>query len=269
MNNVSNSTAEHEAQQARNRLVEEHLPLVKFLVRRYARWRTAGLDREDLIQEGYLGLIHAAEQYDPEKINPETGKPYQFSTYATWNIRGRILSTLASKARTIYLPEHIWRDVLHLQRIQDDFWLQQQREPSVAELAEAMQRTSEQVTRLLEIRELKSLDEPLVSPTDDAKNLGELLEAPDPLPVEREVQAEVTDLLRYLYPEERQVIVCRYQLDASQSASADTHEPLPLPYIEVARRLQMSRERVQSVEKRALMKMRYWAERPYRGKQEE
>jgi RNA polymerase sigma factor (sigma-70 family) len=262
MNNTVDLAAEYgEQQQARNRLVEEHLYLVRFLARRFSAWRTPGLDIEDLIQEGYIGLIQAVEGYDPTKLNPQTNRPYTFATYASVTIRGVMLNALANKARTVYLPTYIWQDLVRLEHVRNELWVRLQREPSPEELAEVMQRTPAQIVRLLELREAKSLDEPLVSSTDDGKSLGELLEAPATEQQTEEQQADVRHLLRYLYPEERRVIVCRYQLDP-ETASADEREPIPLHYIEVARRLQMSRERVQSIEKRALMKMRYWAERP-------
>ncbi len=86
-----------------------------------------------------------------------------------------------------------------------------------------------------------------------------VLEAPDSMP-HLEQQAEVTDLLKYLSPVERRVIVSRYQLGQETRYGI---EDIPVPYTEVARQLQMTRERVKTVEERALRKMHYWAERPH------
>jgi RNA polymerase sigma factor (sigma-70 family) len=262
MNNTSDPATEDEAQRTRNRLVEEHFPLVRFQARRLFSWRTPGLDVDDLMQEGYIGLIRAVETYDPTKINPQTNKPYTFATYASTVIRSALLRALANKARTIYLPTYIWEEVVRLERLRNELWLRLQREPALDELAEAMHNTPAHIARLLEIQETKSLDASLVSADEDAWSLADLLVAPEPEQQTEEQQADVRHLLRYLHPEERRVIVCRYQLDP-ETASADERDALPLPYIEVARRLQMSRERVASIEKRALMKMRYWAERPF------
>jgi len=258
-NTIFQPSAKGEEQEARNRLVERHLYLVNFLANRFRGRHFVGLDLDDLIQEGYIGLMRAAELFDPAKINIATGQPYHFSAYASVWIREKMVRALARKARSIYLPEYIWLDLQRLKRVQSDVWLRLQHEPSLEELAAAMEQTPTQVLRLLEIREIKSLDEKLFS-DDDTASLGELLEAPSSMP-EDERHADVTDLLKYLYPEERRVIICRYQLDEG-AANASDRESIPLPYTEVARRLQMTRAHAQTVEKRALLKMRHWAERP-------
>ncbi len=257
---IPHPSATGEEQEARNRLVEQHLYLVNFLANRFRGRRFAGLDLDDLIQEGYIGLMRAAELYDPEKINPDTGRPYRFSAYASRTILGVIFNALARKGRSIQVPQYIWVDLIHLERAQSECWLRLQREPSLDELAEAMQRTPAQVMRLLEIREVQSLDAPLFSSyDDDATSLADQLEAPD-LTLQRERRTEIADLLQYLSREERSVIECRYQL--GHEAGGERSEDIPLTYVEVARRLQMTREHTQTVEKRALMKMHYWAERP-------
>jgi RNA polymerase sigma factor (sigma-70 family) len=205
--------------------------------------------------------MRAVERFDPHKRNPATGQPYQFSTYATAFIRGRMLWAIRTRAQGLSLPEHIAQQIAHLERVRREYWLHQQREPSVAELVAALQRPAAQILLLLEAQQVKSLDEAPAyydEGEDEVKRLADLLVAPDPLP-EREQQAEVSHLLRYLYPDERRVIACRYQLGQETCYGIDE---IPVSYVEVARLLHLTRERVKTLEERALRKMRYWAEQP-------
>lgn len=245
----------------RNRLVEQHLYLVPYLARRFQGWQSSNLDLDDLLQEGYLGLMRAVERFDPHRLNPATGQPYQFSTYATAFIRGRMLWAIRTRTQGLSLPEHIAGQIAHLERVRREYWLQQQREPSVEELAAALERPSSHIVLLMEAQQVKSLDEAPAyydEAEDEVKRLADLLVAPDPLP-EREQQAEVSHLLQYLYPDERRIITCRYQLGQETRYGIDE---IPVPYVEVARQLHLTRERVKALEARALRKMRYWAERP-------
>ncbi|MGH2497872.1 MAG: sigma-70 family RNA polymerase sigma factor [Ktedonobacteraceae bacterium] len=265
------ATREEDQQTARNRLVEQHLFLVPFLAKRVHSPYQGGLDLEDLLQEGYLGLMRAAELYDPQKINPATGQPYRFSGYATWWIRQKILRALSTQSRTICLPNDVAEDLHRLKRVQREMWERWQREPSPEELATEMPCPPARIRLLLDIKEVKSLDEALGSSSfshdndEEATTLADLLAAPDPLPRQREQQVEISDLLTYLSPEERRVIVCRYQLGQETRSGI---EDIPLSYKEVARQVQKSSEHVKVVEERALRKMRYWAERPVFGKGE-
>ena len=259
------SPTSQEEREARNQLVEHHLFLVPFLAQRFHSPHQHGLDLEDLLQEGYLGLMRAAELYDPQKINPSSGQPYRFSGYATWWIRQKILRALSTKSRMIGLPDAIALDLHRLGRVQQDLWVRWQRDASPEELAAAMACPTAHILLLLDIREVKSLDEVLSASFNDeeeAASLADLLAAPDLLP-QREQQGEISELLQYLLPEERRVIVARYQL------GQETHygiEDIPIPYIEVARLVQRTSQHVKAVEERALRKMRYWAERPAFGK---
>ncbi len=233
--------------------VEDHLGLVMHLAQRYAGSYQGHhiLDLEDLMQEGVLGLMHAAEKFDARK-------GFRFSTYATYWIRWAIGQAIMHESRTIRLPTTIWSAAGRLVRAQAALWQQYQREPSPDELAEVMQCEKEHVLVLLQLqREPVSLEQPVYS-EHEVTLVRDQLAAPDETE-QREQHTEIAELLTHLSPRERQVIQTRYQL--GQTANAGD---IPLPYTEVSRQLGMTTGLVKAVEERALLKMRFWAERrPY------
>src|SRR5260370_2687651 len=128
-------------------LVERHLGLVVHLAKRYARSYQCHhiLDLDDLVQEGVLGLIHAAEKFDARK-------GFRFSTYSTWCIRCAIGQVIMTVSRTIRVPPTLWPALHHLARAQAPLWHRYQHEPSLDELAEVMQRAKHPVLLLLKLQ---------------------------------------------------------------------------------------------------------------------
>ena len=251
---ASSTDAWHETRQrqasATQPLIEQHLGLVVHLAKRYAGSYQGHhiLDLDDLVQEGVLGLMHAAEKYDGHK-------GFQFSTYATYWIRWAIGQAIMHDSRTIRLPTTIWSASGRLLQAQAALWQQQQREPSLDELVEAMQCAKEQILLLQHLQhELVSLEQPVYS-EDEVILLGDQVAAPDDTE-QRERQQEVAELLTHLNPQERQVIQTRYQVGEEP---ADSGEAVPLPYTVVGRRLGMTDTLVKAVEARAFIKMRFWA----------
>ncbi len=253
----SSATATHEATHVVT-LVESHLGLVMHIAKRYER-RYQGqhvLDLDDLVQEGVLGLIRAAKKFDVQQ-------GFQFSTYATFWIRQAIRQAIMTGSRTICLPEHAWSASRRLAQAQAVLWQQYRHEPSVDELAAAMQWSRERVLLLLQHQQaMLSLEQPVSSEHESTETmlLGERIAAPNNTEdtEQREQHQEVADLLKHLTRQERQVIECRYQLG---QATACDREDIPVPYAAVGRHMQMSAALVKSVETRALLKLRFWAER--------
>src|SRR5260370_27463302 len=141
---------------ATDTLVEHYLGLVVHPAKRYDGSYQGHhvLDLDDLVQEGVLGLMHAAEKFDARK-------GFRFSTYATYWIRWAIGQAIMHESRTIRLPTTIWSAAGRLVRAQAALWQQYQREPSPDELAEVMQCEKEHVLVLLQLqREPVSLEQP-------------------------------------------------------------------------------------------------------------
>jgi RNA polymerase primary sigma factor len=93
-------------------LITRNLKLVVKVGKKYFG-KSGSLTALDILQEGNLGLIKAVDRYDPYKLNPENGKPYRFSTYATWWIKQKITKTIQEKSRNIRIPGYLQEDYLH------------------------------------------------------------------------------------------------------------------------------------------------------------
>jgi len=231
-------------EQARHRFFMANLRLVVSIAKRY---QVCGLELDDLIQEGNLGLIRAIEGFDP-------ARGCKFSTYATWWIRQAIMRAIAEKGRTIRLPVHLGDKIRVLKREEAVLTLHLQREPTPAELATFVGLSLQRVQGLLTVTQtIESLDVPLYEDTE-ATLLDVLEEAKAPLPSEEAemhlAQQELRDRIRaaltHLNTQEQRVITLRFGLDENEA-----HRTLQ----EVGAILQVTRERVRQIEKKALHKL--------------
>jgi RNA polymerase primary sigma factor len=224
---------------AKERLINSNLRLVVSIARRYQGHDLALID---LIQEGILGLIRAAEKFDWRR-------GYKFSTYATFWIRQAIQRGLENKARTIRMPVHIAQRQRKVARTEDKLALDLDHPPTDAEIAEEAELTVEQVREVRETpRSVTSLDRPATEESETV--LGELLPSDKPGP-EEEVslnlrQAAVRDAVEKLPERERQIIKLRYGMNGDGN---------PISQSAIARQLGTSAERVRQLETRALERL--------------
>ncbi|MFT6898149.1 MAG: RNA polymerase nonessential primary-like sigma factor [Paraglaciecola sp.] len=225
---------------SRTRMIVSNLRLVVKIARRY---NNRGLALLDLVEEGNLGLIRAVEKFDPER-------GFRFSTYATWWIRQTIERAIMNQTRTIRLPIHVVKELNVYLRASRELAQKLDHEPSAEEIAEALGKPVQDVTKMLRLNErITSVDTPIGSENDNvlldiiADDKGH---DPEEVLQDKNIKCNVVKWLEDLNPKQREVLARRFGLLG--------YEPSTLEDVGVE--IGLTRERVRQIQVEALRRLR-------------
>ena len=235
-------------EQARQDLCVKNRGLVESLAAYYAKKFSGTLEFEDLVQEGNIGMLKAAEKFDCRK-------GYEFSTYATWWIIQSITRAIADTGLTVRLPVHIVEKIIKVNRLERNFLIQGfDLRRRIELIAKEMATTPEDISYLFSLRavylNIISLDKPIDEENDSLlRDFIEDKNIPDPVEVASALllKEQLEDVLNTLTPREKDVLRLRYGLDDGRERTLE----------EIGKSFGVTRERIRQIETKALRKLRH------------
>jgi len=227
-------------QKARDRLIESNLRLVVGIARHHSK---RGVELDDLIEEGNLGLIHAVEKFDPDR-------GFRFSTYATWWVKQKIIRAITNHARTIRLPIHIVNDINAYWRISLLLSQALKREPTIEEIASKLNKSVEEIKQISDCQDQVMITETCNS-GDCEFPIFEMIpdeESPEPSDfIQNAIVKQYVSLwLSKLNDKDRFIIQRRFGFDGGEPATLG----------DIGKELGITRERVRQIEARSLERLR-------------
>ena len=232
-----------EGEKARERIIKSHLWLVVDIVNRHFN-EDLGLPLDDLIQEGNLGLIEAAERFQPTLSN-------RYMSYATWWIYQKINRAIADQARTIRIPVHMTETISKLLKVGHRLAQEYGREPTAEEIGKEMEMPPEKVGEIVKVAQLPVSLESLIDEEGESQ-LSDFIEdynalQPFDMTLKQLLKEQFDELLSQLTPQQKRVIILRFGLKDGRSRTLE----------EVGQEFGVTRERIRQIEDKALKRLRH------------
>lgn len=228
---------------AKDKIVKANL---RFVVNVAKKYQKKGLELEDLISEGNVGLLTAIDKFD-------VTKGYHFISYAVWWIRQSILKAICEKSRAIRLPQNRANELVQIEHAKKSITENMSEEDELKEIANMLNMDVKHVHELVDIsREMASLDSEVAGKDNSSTTLGSMLEdkthgQPEDMIINKEMKKDVNSVLNTLKPTEAQVLRMRYGIGVEK----------PMSLKEVGDKFNLTKERIRQIEKHALVRMQH------------